>query len=152
MVMEVSCDVKEIKEKDEGRSYEWPRPDRCPRCSGVRIWGHGFVWAFFECFLKGLYLKRYRCPCCGCVMRMKPRGYFQGFSVPVETIRASVVSRVNGGAWLKNLGCNRQGHWIRALIRQVMAHLGLEWRNRLLEGFDDLVAKGIIPVSRSFNA
>jgi hypothetical protein len=37
------------------------------------------------------------------------------------------------------------------LMRQVMAHLGLGWRNRLLEGFDDLFAKGIIPVSRSFN-
>jgi len=85
-------------------------------------------------------------------MRMKPRGYFQGFSVPVETIRASVASRVSGGAWLKDLGCSRQGHWIRTLMRQVMAHLGLGWRNRLLEGFDDLFAKGIIPVSRSFNA
>lgn len=124
MIMEVSCDVKEIKEeikeKDEGRSYEWPRPDRCPRCSGVRIWGHGFVWAFFECFLKGLYLKRYRCPCCRCVMRMKPRGYFQGYSVPVETIRASVASRVNGEAWLKDLGRGRQRRWIRALMHQAI--------------------------------
>jgi hypothetical protein len=85
-------------------------------------------------------------------MRMKPRGYFQGYSVLVETIRASVASRVNGDAWLKDLGCNRQGHWIRALMRQVTAHLGLGWRNRLLAGFDDLIAKGIIPVSRSFNA
>ena len=85
-------------------------------------------------------------------MRMKPMGYFQGFSVPVETIRTSIACRVNGGAWSKDLGCNRQVHWIRALIRQVTAHLGLEWRDRLLEGFDELVAKGIIPVSRSFNA
>jgi hypothetical protein len=53
---------------------------------------------------------------------------------------------------LKDLGRGRQRHWIRALMRQVMAHLGLGWRKRLLEGFDDLVAKGIIPVSRSFNA
>jgi len=152
MVMEVNCDVKEINEKEAGRSYEWPRPDICPHCSGVRIWGHGFVWAFFECFLEGLYLKRYRCPCCGCVIRMKPRGYFQGFSVPAATIRASIACRLNGGSWSKNLSCSRQVHWIRALIRQVTAHLGLEWRDRLLEGFNDLVAKGIIPVSRSFNA
>jgi hypothetical protein len=68
----------------------------------------------------------------------------------VETIRASVASRVNGGAWLKDLGRGRQGHWIRALMRQVTAHLGLGWRDRLLEGFDDLVGKGIVPVSRSF--
>jgi hypothetical protein len=36
------------------------------------------------------------------------------------------------------------------LMRRVTAHLGLGWRNRLLEGFDDLVGKGIVPVSRSF--
>ena len=150
MVMEVNCDVKEINEKDAGKSYEWPRPAICPHCSGVRIWGHGFVLAFFECFMKGLYLKRYRCPCCRCVMRMKPKGYFQGYSVTVETIRASVASRISGGPWLKDLGRSRQGHWILALMRQVTAHLGLGWRNRLLEGFDDLVRKGIVPVSRSF--
>lgn len=152
MIMEVSCNVKEIKESDDGRSYAWPKPERCPACLGIRIWGHGFVWAFFEFFLKGLYLKRYRCPNCGCVIRMKPQGYFRKFSVPVETIRASVASRMSGGPWLKDLGRSRQRHWIRSLMRQVMAHLGLGWQNRLLEGFDDLFTKGIIPVSRSFNA
>jgi hypothetical protein len=85
-------------------------------------------------------------------MRMKPRGYFQGYSVPVEIIRASVASRVSGWSWLKDIGRSRQGHWLLALIRQVTAHLGFGWRNRLLEGFDVLVGKGIIPVSRSFKA
>jgi hypothetical protein len=35
-------------------------------------------------------------------------------------------------------------------MRQVMAHLDVSWLNRLLEGFDDLVGRGIVPVSRSF--
>jgi len=150
MIVEVSGDVKEIKEKDGGRGYDWPRPDRCPHCSGVRIWGHGFVWAFFESLVAGLYLKRYRCPCCGCVMRMKPVGYFRGFTVTVAEIRSSVSSRVECGTWLGYLGHNRQRHWLRALNRQVMAYLGISWLELLVEGFDALVGKGIIPVSRSF--
>jgi len=150
MIMEVSCDVKEIKEKNEGKSYEWPRTDRCPHCSGVRIWGHGFVWAFFESVVAGLYLKRYRCPCCGCVRRMKPVGYFRGFTVTVAAIRSSVALRVECGTWLGGLSHNRQSHWLRALNRQVLAHLGISWLKRLVEGFDALVGKGIIPVSRSF--
>jgi len=24
-----------------GRDYPWRRPERCPRCGGVRVWGHG---------------------------------------------------------------------------------------------------------------
>jgi hypothetical protein len=48
------------------------------------------------------------------------------------------------------LSHNRQSHWLRALNRQVLAHLGISWLERLVEGFDALVGKGIIPVSRSF--
>jgi hypothetical protein len=150
MIVEVDSDVKEINARDRGRGYDWPRPDRCPHCFGVRIWGHGFVWAFFESLMTGLYLKRYRCPCCGCVMRMKPVGYFPGFSVTVAKIRSSVASRVGGGSWLKDLSDNRQRHWLRSLIHQVTAHMGLGWLNRLLEGFDSLVAQEMVPVSRSF--
>jgi len=24
-----------------GRFYSWPKPERCPRCGGHRLWGHG---------------------------------------------------------------------------------------------------------------
>jgi hypothetical protein len=150
MIMEVACDVKEINARDKGRGYDWPRPVQCPRCSCGRIWGHGFVWAFFEGFKEGLYLKRYRCPCCGCVIRMKPAGYFRGFSVTVEKIKSSIASRVKGVSWLKDLSAGRQRHWFRSLMRQVTARLGLGWLNRLLEGFDRLVSQGMVPVSRSF--
>ena len=148
MVMEVRCDVKEVQES--GKSYGWPRPDRCPRCKGGRIWGHGFVWAFFESLLEGLFLRRYRCPCCGCIMRMKPAGYFQGFSVMSEKIRSSLASRLACGSWLMGMGSSRQRHWFLALMRQVTAHLDVSWLDRLLEGVDYLLDRGIVPVSRSF--
>jgi hypothetical protein len=45
---------------------------------------------------------------------------------------------------------DRKGrHWHAALKRQVLAYLGLGWRNRLLEAFDRLYRSGIVPVSRS---
>lgn len=150
MIIEVSSDVNEINSRDSGRDHDWPRPDRCPRCSGIRVWGHGFVLAFFESLQEGLFLKRYRCPCCGCVIRMKPAGYFPGFSVTVAKIKSSVASRAEKGQWLKDMSANRQRHWLRSLTHQVTAHLGLGWLNRLVEGFDTLVSGGIVPVSRSF--
>jgi hypothetical protein len=151
MIVEVADDVKEIQAKDNGRGYAWPRPDRCLGCSGVRVWGHGFVWAFFDSLVEGLYVRRYRCPCCGCVMRMKPAGYFRGFSVTAAMIRSSVASRLERGSWLGGMGRSRQGNWLRALMRQVMAHLDVSWLDRLLEGFDCLMDHGIVPVRRSFN-
>jgi len=81
---------------------------------------------------------------------MKPVGYFRGFTVTVAAIRSSVALRVKCGTWLGDLSRNRQSHWLRALNRQVLAHLGISWLKRLVEGFDALVGKGIIPVSRSF--
>ena len=61
-----------------GRGFLWPRPERCPRCDG-RIWGHGFVSGYFDGYDQPLWLKRYQCPDCGCVIRMRPRDYFQRF-------------------------------------------------------------------------
>jgi hypothetical protein len=43
----------------------------------------------------------------------------------------------------------RGRHWLRALKRQVLAHLGLLWQSRLIEAFDRLCRFGIVPVSRT---
>lgn len=68
----------------------------------------------------------------------------------VEKIQSSLTSRLEEGSWLKGLDVNCQRHWLRSLMRQVTAYLGIEWRNRLLDGFAILIGKGKIPVSRSF--
>jgi hypothetical protein len=81
---------------------------------------------------------------------MKPAGYFSRFSVTVAKIKSSIASRAGKGQWLKDLSATRQQHWLRSLTQQVTAHLGLGWLTRLEEGFDTLVSRGIIPVSRSF--
>jgi ferrous iron transport protein B len=48
MIVSVIVSIKEIVAK--GRDFPWPRPDVCPRCHGHRVWGHGFVAAFFDGF------------------------------------------------------------------------------------------------------
>ena len=78
MVIIVKCEVKEIFEK--GEEYEWTRPERCPRCKGSHVWGHGFVSVYFE-GLPGLaYIRRWRCPACWCVIRVSGRvDFFDAF-------------------------------------------------------------------------
>jgi hypothetical protein len=48
-----------------GRKYRWQRPERCPKCGGVRVSGRGFVAAYFDQpGSQSVFLKRYRCPQC----------------------------------------------------------------------------------------
>ena len=69
MIVSVLVSIKEIVAK--GRIFPWPRPVVCPRCEGNRVWGHGFVSAFFDGFVDGVLLRRYRCPDCHCVLRLR---------------------------------------------------------------------------------
>jgi len=41
-------------------------------------------------------------------MRIKPVGYFRGFTVTVAAIRSSLAFRVGYGTWLGDLNLNRQ--------------------------------------------
>ncbi|CAO0824559.1 hypothetical protein DFAR_710022 [Desulfarculales bacterium] len=39
IILFVTACVNKIMEL--GRRFPWSRPDRCPWCGGVRLWGHG---------------------------------------------------------------------------------------------------------------
>jgi hypothetical protein len=131
-----------------GRKFPWPRPQRCPRCQG-RLWGHGFVEAYLDGFHQPLWLRRYRCADCLVVFRMRPKGYWRRFQAPIWVIRSSISRRLKAGRWPPGLSRSRQGHWLRALVRRVLAYLGLQWQGRWLAGFDRLWEMGLVPVSRS---
>ena len=131
-----------------GRQYPWERPDSCPRCSSYRLWGHGFVMAYFDGYDQALWLKRYRCPDCGCVVRMRPAGYFKRFQAGIAVIRSSVESKIYKGAWIPGVSRTRQCHWFRALLRRIKAHLTDTWDGGVMAGFDRLSQMGQIPVSR----
>ena len=147
MVIHVFVKLKEVFEK--GRDYTWQKPKSCPNCNCFKVWGHGFVPAFFDGFDHALLMRRYRCPDCNCVIRMRPCEFFSRFQASVDTIRSSISERLNNGKWLPHISRTRQAHWYRALKRRVQAYLGNNTRMRLNEAFDYFVDLGITPVSRS---
>jgi hypothetical protein len=147
MIITVCVKIKEIIEK--GTDYPWPRPKVCLRCGASKVWGHGHVPAWFDGFTKALDLRRYRCPACGCVIRMKPCGYFKNIQASITTIRSRISHRLRTGRWPPGLSHTRQGHWLRALIKNVHVYFGNQWKGRLIEAFDRLLEQGKIPVTRS---
>jgi len=147
LILFVAAKIKEILAR--GRGYAWPRPELCPRCRGARVWGHGFVLAYFDGVSEGLWLRRYRCPLCGCVLRLRPEGYLSRFQASIESIRLSLSHRLSRGRWPPFLSRSRQGHWMRSLRRKVEAYLGKIWDGGLMAAFDHLLSQGKHPVSRS---
>lgn len=147
MILSLCVSIKEIVEL--GRDFPWPKPESCPRCHGVRIWGHGFVGALFDGFVHQVLLRRWRCPECRCVMKARPRGYFDRFQAPIASIRSGIVHRLSTGTWPPGSSRSRQGHWLRSLYRKIQAHLKDQWIAGAVAGFDRLMEEGIIPVCRS---
>jgi hypothetical protein len=133
----------------QGRKYAWARPADCPRCRSGPVWGHGFAEALFDGYNRPLLLKLYRCPDCGCVIRLRPEGYFKRFQAPVQIIRASILCKSASNRWLAGIDRTRQCHWFSALKRRITAYLTDTWRKGVVAGFDYLLQRGQIPVSRS---
>jgi hypothetical protein len=146
MILPVKANLKEIEK--EGRDYRWMKPHLCLHCRGSHLWGHGFVESWFDGYLHALLLRRYRCPACGCVLKLKPQGYFKRFQATIERIRFYIFERLKIGKWPGECSRGRCRHWLRALKRQTMAHLGIEWMNQLPRAFDRLLEMGKVPVSR----
>jgi len=148
LIFFVEVRVKTLAEL--GRSYPWGRPERCPRCGGTRVWGHGFVGAYFdEAGTECVLLKRYRCPECRVVIRLRPKGYFRRIQASVAAVRQGLQHRIGTGRWPPGSNRERQRHWLRGLRRQVRAHLGMAYEGRWVEGFDALVGRGMSAVSRA---
>ncbi|MFH0789431.1 MAG: hypothetical protein V2B13_17710 [Pseudomonadota bacterium] len=113
------------------------------------MWGHGFVLAWFDGFLDPLWLKRYRCPDCQCVIRVRPQEYYKRFQAAILTIRDCLSYWMVNRRWKAGPSPPRQRHWFKALRKQLLIHWGLNRTEDLLNGFDWLWSQGIIPVSRS---
>ena len=146
MIIFVQVKLKHIFKK--GKNYCWPPPKLCLRCHASHLWGHGYVGSYFDGFDQLLYLRRYRCPACGCVIKLKPAGYLKRFQAPIDTIRSSIDCRLKRGCWLPAVSRSRQNHWFKALGRKVKAYFGDLWDCHLLRAFDLLIARGQNPVSR----
>ncbi len=146
MILSIDLDLKKISQL--GKNYPWPRPSSC-RCGNAMVWGHGFVQVCFAGFSYPLEFRRYRCPLCRCVIRLRPKGYFKRIQTPAADIRCILEARITSGFWPKGSVTNRCRHWLAALKRNAIIILGIGWRQHLIAAFDRLSAMGCVPVCRT---
>ena len=147
MIIFFTVKLKELFKKE--RKYPWQKPDSCPRCNSCCLWGHGFAQAIFDGFIRPLLLKLYRCPDCGCVIRLRPKGYFKRFQACIETTRFSIACKAAKKRWLAGVNRSRQCHLFRFLCQRIKVYLTDTWGEGILAGFDYLLQLGQIPVSRA---
>jgi len=146
MVMFFAVKLKDLFEKR--RDYPWQKPGKCPCCNSYRLWGHGFAEALFDGYDKPLLLKLYRCPDCGSVIRIRPKGYFKRFQASIEKIRSSITLKSTRNRWLPDISRTRQCHWFNALQKRIKAYLTEIWTDGAVAGFEYLLRRDQIPVSR----
>jgi len=101
-----------------GKRFPWPRPARCPRCGGSRLWGHGYVSRFFDGFSEEVWVKRWRCVDCGAVHTCRPAGHWRRFLAPITVILASLTAKLAGLSWPKDLSRQRQQYWHQGYLMQ----------------------------------
>jgi hypothetical protein len=113
------------------------------------VWGHGFVLVCFAGFSHPLKIRRYRCPLCGCVIRLRPKGYFPRIQTAEATIRRMLTCRIGTGYWPADATTNRCRHWLAALRRNAIVILGIAWRKDLMAAFNALCSMGRVPIRRT---
>ena len=113
LILYLSVNLQEISRA--GKQYDWRCPSRCPRCDGVRLWGHGYVSRYFDECAGQLWMKRWRCPECRAVHTARPLDYWRGFWATASTITASLRQRIEKGCWLASLSRQRQEYWWKGL-------------------------------------
>ena len=146
MILPINLDLKKISQL--GKNYRWPRPRSC-NCGNPMVWGHGFVLVCFAGFSHPLVIRRYRCPLCRCVIRLRPKGYFARIQTAAAQIRCILGVRISTGCWPEGTKTNRCRHWLAALKRNTVVILGIGWSRHLMAAFDRLFDMGRVPVCRT---
>ena len=103
----------------------------------------------FVGFSQALRIRRYRCPACGGIIRLRPSGYYRRHQSPAIAIRQALSCRICSGRWPKGCVKNRARHWLAALRRNARAMLPLHEQGDLMGVFDRLAAMGRVPVARA---
>ena len=147
MIINIRADIKQIFKL--GKKFKWQKPIKCHHCKESKVWGHGFVLSFFDGFNQGLYLKRYRCPWCHTVFKLKPMGYFNRFQADTKLIFSSILNRIYKDCYLPGLSWNRQHLWFTALKRNISAYLSNSWNKGISAGLIELIRMGKNPVTSS---
>ena len=102
-----------------GKHFFWKKPSFCPKCGGLRLWGHGFVLRYFFGFASGIWMKRWRCPDCKGVHTSRPARYSPGIQYPRDFQIKSILSKLAGKPFLKQFSRQIQQHWRKLFARQM---------------------------------
>lgn len=116
MILYFPIDVNLLEQ--QGKKYPWPRPPWCPWCGSPRLWGHGYVYRYFDGFPGALCLRRYRCPDCGAVHTLRPQLYDRRFQAMWFIIFLSLLQKIMFGRWLSGISRQRQQYWWRGFKKQ----------------------------------
>lgn len=115
LLLYVAIDVKALSEA--GPRYQWSKPSRCPKCLGLRLWGHGYVARYFEGIAESVWLKRFRCPDCKAVHTCRPDGYLRSIRHPASIVALCLAQKILHGRWMRCLCRQLQQYWYRSLCR-----------------------------------
>ena len=94
-------------------------------------------------------MRRYRCPLCGCVIRLRPKGYFPRIQTAEQSVRRMLDFRLATGFWPAGAITNRCRHWLAALRRNAIVILGTAWQKDLMAAFNALRRMGRVPIRRT---
>ncbi len=89
------------------------------------MWGHGYVerdFDFGDGLIERVWIKRWRCPCCGTIYTMRPSSHWRRFLAPLKTIMASLHKKLRDGLWLSQITRQRQQYWRRGFNIQSHCH------------------------------
>jgi hypothetical protein len=148
LILHFDLDVKRLVE--EGKNFSWPRPEQCPRCQGLRLWGHGYVQRYFEGLPEAVWIKRYRCPECKAVHTSRPERFYKGFYYSILTILLSILNRIIHSRWLKCLSRQVQQYWYQGFRFQASRHSNR--KDPDIKACRELFNQNLIPVTHSFQS
>jgi len=139
----MSASLAEIM--SQGKLSPWPRPGWCPRCGSCRLWGHGFVFRYFDGCNDAVPMKRWRCPDCRAVHTCRPADYWRRFLASAVAIAESIAAKVDGRHWRHQFSRQRQQYWFRGFRIQSLVD-GLPGA-----ALDTLITTGLIPPTHSLS-
>jgi hypothetical protein len=148
LIIYSSVNVKTLYE--HGKDYPWPKPKRCPKCKGRRLWGHRFATRCFIGFLQKLWVKKYCCPDCGSVHTMRPSTHWSRFQYCVFVILWCLLNKIKHNRWRSSYSRQNQQYWFKGLIIQSSRHKNTQVPT--IEVLRKLILKPVIPVSHSRNS
>jgi len=138
----------EIKTLTElGKQYPWEKPDRCPVCMGIKLWGHGFVERYFDESDKPVLCKRWRCILCGAVHTMRPATYYRFFQVSIKVILEALEQKIANNCFPSHISRRQRRYWWKGFLRQA-SYLTNVFGN-YTAALKELLMAGIIPITHS---